>query len=210
MEFSKRLDLFGDEIFAALNERKVALEAQGRTIYNLSVGTPDFAPAEHIRKAMMDAAADPQNWKYSLRDLPELLDAVCGYYKRRFGVEITPDQVASCAGSQEGVGHIGMVLCDEGDTVLLPTPCYPVFIAGSLLGRRKAVVLPADQGARLPALCEGHPGGCGPQGKVHDRLPARKPGGQRGHAGAVRRAGGLCKEVRHSHYPRQRLQRHHL
>ena len=51
MEFSKRLDLFGDEIFAALNERKVALEAQGRTIYNLSVGTPDFAPAEHIRKA---------------------------------------------------------------------------------------------------------------------------------------------------------------
>ena len=137
MEFSKRLDLFGDEIFAALNERKVELEAQGRTIYNLSVGTPDFAPAEHIRKAMMDAAADPQNWKYSLRDLPELLDAVCGYYKRRFGVEITPDQVASCAGSQEGVGHIGMVLCDEGDTVLLPTPCYPVFIAGSLLGGAK-------------------------------------------------------------------------
>ncbi|HBB47025.1 MAG TPA: LL-diaminopimelate aminotransferase [Blautia sp.] len=137
MQFSKRLDLFGDEIFAALNERKVALEAQGRTIYNLSVGTPDFAPAEHIRKAMMDAAADPQNWKYSLRDLPELLDAVCGYYKRRFGIEITPDQVASCAGSQEGVGHIGMVLCDEGDTVLLPTPCYPVFIAGSLLGGAK-------------------------------------------------------------------------
>ena len=137
MEFSKRLDLFGDEIFAALNERKVELEAQGRTIYNLSVGTPDFAPAEHIRKAMMDAAADPQNWKYSLRDLPEMLDAVCGYYKRRFGVEITPDQVASCAGSQEGVGHIGMVLCDEGDTVLLPTPCYPVFIAGSLLGGAK-------------------------------------------------------------------------
>lgn len=194
MEFSKRLDLFGDEIFAALNERKVALEAQGRTIYNLSVGTPDFAPAEHIRKAMMDAAADPQNWKYSLRDLPELLDAVCGYYKRRFGVEITPDQVASCAGSQEGVGHIGMVLCDEGDTVLLPTPCYPVFIAGSLLGRRKAVVLPADQGARLPALCEGHPGGCGPQGKVYDRFPARKPSGQRRLPGAVRRTSGLCQK----------------
>ena len=148
MEFSKRLDLFGDEIFAALNERKVALEAQGRTIYNLSVGTPDFAPAEHIRKAMMDAAADPQNWKYSLRDLPELLDAVCGYYKRRFGVEITPDQVASCAGSQEGVGHIGMVLCDEGDTVLLPTPCYPVFIAGSLLGSAKPLYV-------LPGCCLG-------------------------------------------------------
>jgi LL-diaminopimelate aminotransferase len=133
MQFSKRLDLFGDEIFAALNEKKVALEAAGRTIYNLSVGTPDFEAAPHIRQALLDAAADPENWKYSLRDLPELLDAVCGYYKRRFDVDITPDMVASCNGSQEGCGHIGMVLCDEGDTVLLPTPCYPVFIAGSLL-----------------------------------------------------------------------------
>ena len=52
MEFSKRLDRFGDEIFAALNEKKVALEAQGRTIYNLSVGTPDFETAPHIRQAL--------------------------------------------------------------------------------------------------------------------------------------------------------------
>ena len=133
MEFSKRMKLFGDEIFAALNEKKVALEAQGRTIYNLSVGTPDFAPAPHIRQALVEAAKDPENWKYSLRDLPEMLQAVCSYYKRRFGVDITPDQVASCNGSQEGCGHIGMVLCDEGDTVLLPNPCYPVFIAGAKL-----------------------------------------------------------------------------
>ena len=112
MEFSKRMKLFGDEIFAALNEKKVALEAEGRTIYNLSVGTPDFAPAPHIVKALTDAAADPENWKYSLRDIPEMLGAVCSYYKRRFGVDITPDQVASCNGSQEGCGHIGMVLCD--------------------------------------------------------------------------------------------------
>ena len=111
----------------------MALEAQGRTIYNLSVGTPDFAPAPHIRQALLDAAADPENWKYSLRDIPEMLQAVCSYYKRRFGVDITPDQVASCNGSQEGCGHIGMVLCDEGDTVLLPNPCYPVFIAGAKL-----------------------------------------------------------------------------
>ena len=133
MELSKRMALFGDEIFAALNEKKVALEAEGRTIYNLSVGTPDFAPAPHIRQALLDAAADPENWKYSLRDLPELLDAVCAYYQRRFGVAITPDQVASCNGSQEGCGHIGMALCNEGDTVLLPNPCYPVFIAGAKL-----------------------------------------------------------------------------
>lgn len=131
MEFSKRMDRFGDEIFAALNVKKVELEAAGRTIYNFSIGTPDFETPEHIRRAAADAAMDSNNWKYSLRDIPELLDAVCKYYQSRFGVTVTPDQVASCNGSQEGMGHIGMVLCDEGDTVLLPTPCYPVFIAGA-------------------------------------------------------------------------------
>ena len=131
MQFSKRMDRFGDEIFASLNDRRLALENEGRTIYNLSVGTPDFPVPEHIQKTLIDAAKNPENWKYSLRDIPELLDAVCTYYEKRFQVSITPDMVASCNGSQEGIGHIGLALCDEGDTVLLPTPCYPVFIAGA-------------------------------------------------------------------------------
>ena len=131
MKFSSRLDRFGAEVFASLNEKRVALEAQGRTIYNLSVGTPDFAPYPHVVQALTDAAQDPENWKYSLRDLPELKQAVCDYYKRRFGVDgITPDMVASCTGTQEGVGVFGLAMLDPGDTVLVPDPCYPVFEAG--------------------------------------------------------------------------------
>lgn len=76
---------------------------------------------------------DDNNWKYSLRDLPELLEAVCTYYKKRFDVNLTPDMVMTVYGSQEGMGHLGMALCDEGDVVLLPDPCYPVFAAGSLM-----------------------------------------------------------------------------
>ena len=133
MQFSKRLDRFGDEIFAALNNRRMELEAQGMKIYNMSVGTPDFKTPEYIKKAVAEAAMDDNNWKYSLRDLPELLDAVCTYYKKRFDVELTPDMVMTVYGSQEGMGHLGMALCDEGDTVLLPDPCYPVFAAGSLM-----------------------------------------------------------------------------
>ena len=135
MEFSKRLELFGPEIFAALNDRKVALEAEGRTLYNLSVGTPDFPTPPHIKQALVEAAAKDENWKYSLRDLPELLDAVCGYYVRRFGVEgLARDNVMSFAGSQDGIGHLGLALCNDGDTVLLPDPCYPVFMTGARLG----------------------------------------------------------------------------
>ena len=135
MEFSHRLDLFGPEIFAALNDKKVALEDEDRRLFNLSVGTPDFAPADHIKQALIDAARDNENWKYSLRDLPELLDAVCSYYKRRFDVDtITPDKVMSFSGSQDGIGHLGLALCNDGDVVLLPDPCYPVFMTGSKLG----------------------------------------------------------------------------
>lgn len=135
MEFSKRLDLFGPEIFAALNDKKVALEEQGKKLFNLSVGTPDFPTPPHIKQALLDAAQDDENWKYSLRDLPEMLDAVCGYYQRRFGVEaITHEMVMSFSGSQDGIGHLGLALCNDGDTVLLPDPCYPVFMTGSMLG----------------------------------------------------------------------------
>ena len=149
------MDRFGDEIFAALNVKKVELEAAGRTVYNLSVGTPDFETPEHIRRAASDAAMDSRNWRYSLRDIPELLDAVCDYYRKRFGVAITPDQVASCNGSQEGIGHIGMVLCDEGDTVLLPTPCYPVFIAGAKMAGAKAWYYPmTKENGFLPRVAD--------------------------------------------------------
>ena len=138
MEFSHRLELFGPEIFAALNDKKVALEAQGRHLYNLSVGTPDFAPAPHIKQALIDAAQDDENWKYSLRDLPEMLQAVCAYYQRRFGIAgLTPDEVMSFSGSQDGIGHLGLALCNDGDVVLLPDPCYPVFMTGMMLGGAK-------------------------------------------------------------------------
>ncbi len=131
MTFSDRLSRFGDEVFASLDQQRLALESEGNTLYNLSIGTPDFIPAESIRKALAEAAMDPMNWRYALRDTPELLTAVCEYYLHRFGVSISPDMICSCYGSQEGIGHIGMVLCNEGDTVLLPSPCYPVFMAGA-------------------------------------------------------------------------------
>lgn len=143
MEFSKRLDLFGNEIFSALNDKKLELEAQGKKIYNLSVGTPDFKTPQHIVDAMKESLDDPLSWTYSLHDTPEMLQAVCDYYDRRFHVSnITPDMVCSVHGSQEGIGHLGMALCNPGDTVLIPDPCYPVFEAGSLLAGAQLVYYP--------------------------------------------------------------------
>lgn len=143
MQASQRLDRFGTEVFASLNNKLLALKAQGKTIYNMSVGTPDFKPYGHVVEALTHAAQDPEMWKYALRDLPELKQAVCDYYERRFGVSgITPSMVQSCNGTQEGVGHLGLALLDPGDTILVPDPCYPVFEAGAKIADAKLEYYP--------------------------------------------------------------------
>lgn len=143
MQASQRLDRFGAEVFASLNNKLLALKAQGKTIYNMSVGTPDFKPYDHVVEALTQAAQDPEMWKYALRDLPELKQAVCDYYERRFGVSgITPSMVQSCNGTQEGVGHLGLALLDPGDTILVPDPCYPVFEAGAEIADAKLEYYP--------------------------------------------------------------------
>lgn len=143
MQASQRLDRFGAEVFASLNNKLLALKAQGKTIYNMSVGTPDFKPYDHVVEALTQAAQDPEMWKYALRDLPELKQAVCDYYERRFGVSgIAPSMVQSCNGTQEGVGHLGLALLDPGDTILVPDPCYPVFEAGAKIADAKLEYYP--------------------------------------------------------------------
>lgn len=143
MQASQRLDRFGAEVFASLNNKLLALKAQGKTIYNMSVGTPDFRPYDHVVEALTQAAQDPEMWKYALRDLPELKQAVCDYYERRFGASgITPSMVQSCNGTQEGVGHLGLALLDPGDTILVPDPCYPVFEAGAKIADAKLEYYP--------------------------------------------------------------------
>lgn len=143
MQSSQRLDRFGAEVFASLNNKLLALKAQGKTIYNMSVGTPDFKPYDHVVEALTQAAQDPEMWKYALRDLPELKQAVCDYYERRFGVSgITPSMVQSCNGTQEGVGHLGLALLNPGDTILVPDPCYPVFEAGAKIADAKLEYYP--------------------------------------------------------------------
>lgn len=143
MQASQRLDRFGAEVFASLNNKLLALKAQGKTIYNMSVGTPDFKPYDHVVEALTQAAQDPEMWKYALRDLPELKQAVCDYYERRFGVSgITPSMVQSCNGTQEGVGHLGLALLDPGDTIVVPDPCYPVFEAGAKIADAKLEYYP--------------------------------------------------------------------
>lgn len=130
---AKRMSLFGEGIFQVLNEKKNEVERKGGKVYNFSVGTPDFKPARHIMDAVAQAATKPENYKYSLADIPELTQAVIQRYKKRYGVDISADEFMSVYGSQEGIAHIGLSLINEGDIVLVPDPGYPIFAVGPAL-----------------------------------------------------------------------------
>lgn len=133
IKFSKNLEYFQTGIFNILNDKKNKMLAKGRKVYNLSVGTPDFKPEKHIIDALVESAKDPENWKYSLGDSDELLEAVSQYYKKRFNVDVNTNEITSVYGSQEGLTHIGFSLCNKCDKVLVPNPGYPIFEIGPFL-----------------------------------------------------------------------------
>ena len=93
-------------------------------------------------KAMEEACKDPDNYKYAMADRPEMLEAMKNFYKNRFGVELETDQIMSMYGSQEGMAHIALVMCDPGDVVLVPNPGYPVFGMGPQLMGAKVETYP--------------------------------------------------------------------
>ncbi len=151
--FSSLINDFKPGIFGALNEKKEELLKAGRKVYNLSVGTPDFQPAPHVMKAMQKACEKAENYRYSLADLPELLEAVQYRYEKRFGVHIGTDEVMSVYGSQEAMAHIGSVFCDPGDVILVPDPGYPMFeMSGIMAGAQVEYYDIEEKNGYLPDL----------------------------------------------------------
>lgn len=139
---AKRLEHYETGIFASLDEKKEQLLKQGKTIYNLSIGTPDFAPHKSVMEAFSKACLDQENYKYAMTEIPLLKTTFVEYYMKRFGVKINEDEFCVVHGSQEGIGHLGLALCNDGDVVLLPDPGYPVFEVGAYFGNAQIYYYP--------------------------------------------------------------------
>ena len=134
MKFANRMNRFGEGVFSRLAEMKRQRLEAGESVLDLSIGAPNIPPAKHILDVLCKEAADKNNYIYAINDQKDLLQAVSGWYERRYGVALDPDtEICSLLGSQEGLAHIAMSIVDEGDLVLVPDPCYPVFADGPRL-----------------------------------------------------------------------------
>ncbi|MFQ8705847.1 MAG: aminotransferase class I/II-fold pyridoxal phosphate-dependent enzyme [Thomasclavelia sp.] len=142
MNFSKRMDLFPESIFTTLAKKTTYRKQAGLEVIDFSTGTPNIPPTRNIREVLAKAALEPKNYVYAINDLPELVAAVINWYQKRYNVSLNNDEVCSLLGSQEGLSHLAMILINEGDTVLVPNPSYPVFKDGPLIAGARIVEMP--------------------------------------------------------------------
>jgi LL-diaminopimelate aminotransferase len=143
-KLADRIEGLPPYLFAAIDQMKQEAARQGKDIINLGVGDPDLpTPAPIIRK-LQQAAEDPKNHQYpSYEGLPVFRQAVAQWYQRRFGVSLNPEnEVLALIGSKEGIGHFPLAFINPGETVLIPTPGYPVYHAGTLFAGGKSYFLP--------------------------------------------------------------------
>ena len=142
MNFADRMNSISSSIFTVLDEKKKERLSKGLPVVNFSIGKPDFTPAPHVMEALSKSALITDNYKYAISDLPELIEAVIGWYKRRYNVTLEKDEIMSVYGSQEGIAHIGFPIVNPGDVVLVQNPSYPIFSFGPMLAGAQLVDMP--------------------------------------------------------------------
>ncbi len=152
-----RLQRLKPGIFSKISEQKEAAIAAGKSVIDLSVGSPDMAPPPHVKETLLKAATDVSNYGYTLTEgIPELKEAIKNWYKRNYNTTLHPDkEILSLMGSQDGLAHIYLALLDPGDVVLVPDPGYPIYYDGALLAGGELYPMPLrEENGFLPIFTD--------------------------------------------------------
>jgi alanine-synthesizing transaminase len=130
-----RIRLLPPYVFAEVEDEKARARAAGRDVTDFGLGNPDQPTPAPIVDALIAAAREGRNHRYQpSKGIRPVREAIAGWYRRRFGVEIDPDaQAVATIGSKEGIGHLMLGIVGPGDRVLVPGPSYPVHIYGVLI-----------------------------------------------------------------------------
>ncbi len=105
------------------------LNAEGKDILSLAIGSPDMPPSQATIDKLCEVANNPAAHGYQPTiGTPELRTAMANFYKRWYGVELNPNtEIQPLIGSKEGILHTTLALCNVGDRVLVPNPGYPTY-----------------------------------------------------------------------------------
>ena len=142
-------------VFAEVNRLKAELRSQGKDIIDFGMGNPDMPTPKHIKEKLKETVEKPGTGRYSSsKGIPGLRKAQSAYYKRRFNVDLDPEnEVIVTLGSKEGLANLAQAITSPGDIILSPNPSYPIHPYGFIIAGASLRHLPAmDEGIFNPDL----------------------------------------------------------
>jgi LL-diaminopimelate aminotransferase len=133
-EYAERVKRLPPYLFAEIEKTIKEKKAQGVDLISLSIGDPDLPPPNFVIEALKKEVSNLKNHNYSFsQGEPDFREAIVGWYKNRFNVEMRQDQVVGLLGSKEGIANVARAFVNPGDKVLVPDPAYPVYANGSTI-----------------------------------------------------------------------------
>ncbi len=142
MKISKRLAALKPSATLAVNAKAQELRGQGHEIISLAVGQPDFGTPQHVCDAAK-SAMDAGFTRYTpVPGIPELRDAVAGYYTRFYGVRADGDNAIISNGGKQVLYNLLMALVNPGEEVLIPAPYWVSYPAMVQLVEGRSVFVP--------------------------------------------------------------------
>ncbi len=128
MQEFRRMSRLPPYVFRVVDALKMDLRHKGEDIIDLGMGNPDIPTPKPIVDKLIEAAQKGRNHRYSASmGIKKLRYAICNWYKRRFKVELDPDEEAIVTiGAKEGLSHLVLATISPGDVVFAPNPTYPI------------------------------------------------------------------------------------
>ncbi|HEV1998517.1 MAG TPA: LL-diaminopimelate aminotransferase [Candidatus Dormibacteraeota bacterium] len=141
---AQRMSRIPPYLFAEIDKKVAAKRSSGVDVIALDIGDPDTPTPAAIVEAAIEAVRRGENHRYaSYFGMPALREAIAGWYKRRFNVDLDPStEVLPTLGSKDGISHLPFALVNPGDIVLVPSPGYPVYITGTVMADGEPYILP--------------------------------------------------------------------
>jgi hypothetical protein BACCOPRO_02828 len=126
---AERLSLVNEYYFSAKGKEVARLNAEGKDIISLAIGSPDMPPSPKTIETLCENARRPDMHGYQPTvGIPELKEAMADFYHRWYGVTLDPKtEIQPLIGSKEGILHVTLAFANPGDRVLVPNPGYPTY-----------------------------------------------------------------------------------
>ena len=123
------------------------MRRDGHDIIDMGMGNPDKAAPEEVTAKAREVLTDPKAHRYSSsKGIPQLLKEAAKFYQKKYGIRLKPEEeIIATIGSKEGISHLSLALLGPGDSVLVPSPSFPIHIWSAIIAGANVITVPLDR-----------------------------------------------------------------